>query len=83
MGVPRWHRLGLVCALALSIIADGYRPVWDSDMGPPSPVTLPYLQAAVKEAAFAREAIAKGIAAGVMRPGQRDTLTCILPLHVA
>ena len=85
--LPYWratmHRLGLVCALTLSIIADGYRLDWDPKEGIPPPVTLPNKQTALKEAAFVSKAIAEGVAAGVMRPCRRDALTCILPLQVA
>ena len=85
--LPYWratmHCLGLVCALTLSIIADGYRLDWDPKEGIPPPVTLPNKQTALKEAAFVSKAIAEGVAAGVMRPCRRDALTCILPLQVA
>jgi hypothetical protein len=37
---PYWvatvHKMGIVCALTLSILAGGYRLEWDEAMGPPA-----------------------------------------------
>ena len=84
---PYWlatmHQIGVICALTLSIISDGYRLEWTPDRGAPRPVRLPNRPTASANAPFVRTAIAEGAAAGTMQPCGPDDVICVLPLQVA
>ena len=66
--------MGLVCALALSVLSGGFRMDWDPVKGPAPPAFLRNHPSALAEAAFVLDAILSGVAA---------ELICILPLGVA
>ncbi len=58
------RQMGLICALALSVVMGGFRMDWDPERGPAAPT---FLRNHPAEAAFVAEAIAAGIAARTMR----------------
>ena len=77
------HRMGLICALTLSVISGGFRMDWDPAKGPAAPIHLHNHPSALAEAAFVSESVAAGIAARTMRVCSRADLICVLPLGVA
>ena len=74
--------MGTICALTLSILATGYRLDWSPKFGPATPVFQTNHPSASVHGSFTSEAIAAGVAMGIMRPCSREFLTCILPLGV-
>ena len=77
------HHLGVVCALTISIITEGYRLEWDPDKGTAPPAHLGNHPSAHSHHAFVGGAVAAGTASGIMQHCSRDDLLCILPLGVA
>ncbi len=57
------RQIGLVCALALSVITGGFRMDWDPDRGPALPAFLGNHFSALAKVAFVTGAIAPGDAA--------------------
>ena len=84
---PYWvatmHKMGIMCALTLSILAGGYRLEWDRAMGPPAPGLFPNAKSAFTATEFVSAAIAEGVSLGTMAPCARAQLLCVLPLGVA
>jgi hypothetical protein len=62
---PYWvatmHKVGIVCALTLSIFASGYRLEWEEAMGPPAPGLSPNAKSAFTAPEFVSAAIAEGV----------------------
>jgi len=77
------RQMGTLCALTLSIVTSGYQMEWDPLKGPASPVHLRNHNSAFAETTFVTEAVAAGVAAGIMVACDRSVLRCILPLGVA
>ena len=84
---PYWvatmHKIGVICALTLSIISDGYRLEWDPVMGPPPPGSFPNSKSVLTAPDFVSAAVAEGVLLGTMAPCSREHLLCVLPLSVA
>ena len=84
---PYWvrtmHQIGMVCAMTLSILEAGYRLEWDPKTGHAPAACLRTHPSAYAESAFVSEAVAAGVAAGIMVACDRSALHCILPLGVA
>jgi hypothetical protein len=84
---PYWvatmHKMGIMCALTLSILAGGYRLEWDRAMGPPAPGLFPNAKSAFTATEFVSAAIAEGVSLDTMAPCARAQLLCVLPLGVA
>jgi hypothetical protein len=77
------HKMGIVCALTLSILAGGYRLEWDEKKGPPAPGLFPNAKSVFAATEFVSAAIAEGVSLGTMAPCARSQLLCVLPLGVA
>jgi len=77
------RHLGLICALTLSVIDQGYRLEWRADMGPPPRRWLRNHPSTHLHEAFVSEKVAEGVLAGTMLRCSRSDLWCILPLGVA
>ena len=73
------HRMGLVCALTLSVIAGGIRMDRGPAKGPAPPTRLRNHPSALAEAALVLAAVAAGVAARTMRVCTRDELICAPP----
>ena len=81
--VQTMHQIGFICAMTLSILDAGYRLEWDSQLGPAPAAFLRNHPSAYTESAFVSDAVAAGVAAGIMVACDRSALTCVLPLGVA
>lgn len=85
--LPYWrrtmHQIGLVCALTLSVLSDGFRLSWNPERGPPPACWLRNHPSASAHAGFVTEKVAEGVALGTMQKCLRENLRCILPLGVA
>jgi hypothetical protein len=77
------HKMGIECALTLSILAGGYRLEWDEAMGPPAPCLFQNAKSAFTVPEFDSATIAERVSLGTMTPFAREHLLCILPLGVA
>ena len=74
--------MGTICALTLSILASGYRLDWNPETGPATPACQANHPSASMHRAFTCDAVATGVAMGIMRPCSHEFLTCTLPLGV-
>jgi hypothetical protein len=77
------HQIGFMCAMTLSILDAGYRMEWDPTLGAAPAAHLRNHPSAYAESDFVSEAVAAGVAAGIMVACDRSFLKCVLPLGVA
>ena len=74
------HLISMVCALTLSILAEGYQLEWDPMRGPAPPIRLCNHPSVIKQWDFVSGAVSTGVKSRIMQHCDRNDLLCVLPL---
>ena len=67
------RQMGVICAMTMSIILDGYRLEWDPAKGPAPPVQLRNLASVKTDEGFVTRSVEAGVLSGIIQECQRKS----------